>query len=149
MPADPARVVRELEGIRGELRSIAQSLVTVEKQNRVTALMTRIQLKQQRLSSIESQLRSARGEQEGAERDIERLTEIEQSWTAGVGEDPAERLSEEQRQQLGLLRQQKKNFESQVATLRMRIVDLENDFARAQKDILALEETVDEQLGLR
>jgi len=142
---DAAGVVRQLEGIRDELRSIVELLGAVEEQQRVTALMTRIRLKQQRLSSIEGQLRSARAEQEAAEQEIERLTAVEKSWTEGKGEG----LADEERRALELMRQERKNLASRVETLRLRVVELENDLSRAQDEILALEETVDEQLGLR
>jgi len=147
---DSATILRELEGIRGELRSIAKSLQAVEEHHRVTALMTRIQLKQQRLGSLEGQIRSARGEQEATEQEIERLTAVERTWGDPVGDVPAdERQDQEERRGLEVMRQQKKSLESRVETLRMRIVELENDLARVQEDILALEEAVDEQLGLR
>jgi DNA repair exonuclease SbcCD ATPase subunit len=143
--ADAARVVQQLEGIRSELKSIGQLLAAVEEHQRVTALMTRIRLKQQRLSSIEDQLRSARGEREGMEQEIDRLTALERSYDGRDGD----KLGEEERRGLELMRQEKKNLESRVETLRMRTVELENELAGAQKEILALEEAVDELLGLR
>jgi len=147
---DTARVASELAGIRGELRTIAQLLGTVEEHHRVTALMTRIQLKQQRLSSVEGQLHSARAEQEAVEQEIERLAVVERTWADRPGDDATdERLKAEEERQLELMRQQRKSLESRVETLRMRIVELDNDLARVRKEILALEETVDEQLGLR
>jgi hypothetical protein len=112
--------------------------------------MTRIQLKQQRLSSVEGQLRSARGEQEATEQEIERLTAVEATMTDQVGDAPGDgRMAEEERRGLELVRQQKKSLESRVETLRMRIAELENDLALALKDVHALEEAVDEELGLR
>lgn len=147
---DPTGVIGQLEGIRGELENIAGLLRAVEKQQGVMALMARIRLKQQRLSSIESQLRSTRGEQEAAEQEIGRLTAIEESWSQEEdGALSGDGLSEEQRRGLELMRQEKKSLASRVETLRMRVVELENDLARAREDILALEEAVDEQLGLR
>lgn len=147
---DSSGAVGELRGIRDELKAIAQTLGAVEKHQRVAALMTRIQLKQQRLASIEDELRSTRSEQEAAEQEIARLTGIEESWTKEKGEPFSnEGLSEEERRGLEIMRQQKKNLGSRVETLRPRIVELENDLAKARENILTLEETVDAQLGLR
>jgi chromosome segregation ATPase len=148
--ADPSGAVAQLQGIRQELRSIVELLGTLEQHQRVATLMTRIRLKQQRLASIEGELRAARGEQEDAEQEITRLTAIEESWTSedreALGDDAAK---EAERRELELLRQERKSRAVRVETLRTRIVELENDLAGVQEDILALEETVDDQLGLR
>ena len=149
--AHSAAVVGQLEGIRGELRSIAQLLGSLEKHQRVTALMARMRPKQERLAAIEGRLLSARGEREDVKRELEQLTGIEQAWMAETDGDLSrgDAPSEHERRQVEMLRQQKKILASRVDTLDLRIVELENDLSRARDDILALEQTVDEQLGLR
>jgi hypothetical protein len=142
-------IAEQLEGIRGELKTIARLLGAVEGHQRVGALIARIGLKQQRLASIEGRLRSTRDEQESLEQEIERLTAIEQSWTEGLDEALDDGLSEDERRGLEMMRQEKKSVENRVETLRLRVVELENDLMRAQEDVLALEEIVDERLGLR
>jgi len=148
--AEANAVAAQLEGIRGELKSIVQLLGSVEEHQQLSVLMTRIRLKQERMMAIEGELRSARGEHEAAEREAKRIEGIERSWTQGLDDalEPKE-LDENERRQLDLMREEKKSLESRAEVLRLRIVELENDVARAQDDIRALEETVDERLGLR
>lgn len=143
-------VAAELQGIRAELRGIGELLRKVEEHQHVQTLLSRIRLEQERLSSIESQLRSARGEQEATEQEIDRLTTVEESWTRRDSEllGGAE-LTEEERQGMELIRHQRRALASRVETLRGRIVELENQLAAVEREILALEEVVDGRLGLR
>ena len=138
---DTGPVVTQLEGIRAELKSISQ----------VTLLMTRIRLKQQRLGALESQLREARGHQEEMEQEIEHMEAIAQSYFEGhdSGDFDADPLNDTQQKELEFMRQQKSNLQTRLQTQRAVVIDLENDLMRAREDVLALEETVDEQLGLR
>ena len=148
--ADTPGLVGQLQAIRSELRGIADRLGSVEEQQRLVALVGRIQLKQQRLSTIEGQLRSARGEQEANEQEIERLDAVLDSWPkTKEGRVVDDERGGEERRQLELMQQSRKSLGARVETLRLRIVELDNELARGQRDLLALEETVDERLGLR
>ena len=144
-------VVTQLEGIRAELKAISQLLQTLEKHQQVTLLMTRIRLKQQRLSLLESQLREARGHQEDLEQTLENMEAIEKSYYEGLEGDEfdVDPANDTQQKELEYMRQQKSNLEKRLQGQRATTIDLENDLMRAREDVLALEETVDEQLGLR
>jgi hypothetical protein len=146
--SDP--VVRELGGIREELRALARLLEGLRGGQEVAALLTRLQLKQQRLSPIESLLRSARSEEEAVEQEIERLSAHERTMLDGVGADGGDEApSNTARQELAVLREQKTILSNRAEALRSRVVEYENDLASALKDLQALEDAVDEHLGLR
>lgn len=143
-------VVMQLKGIRAELSSISKLLQTLEQHQQVTLLMTRIRLKQQRLSLLESQLREARGKQQDLEQEIEQLETVEQSYVDSMNrEEFGTEESETIQGEIEFLRRQRGNVETRLQTQRATVIDLENDLMRAREDVLALEETVDEQLGLR
>jgi len=143
-------VVTQLEGIRAELGSISQLLQTLEKHQQVTLLMTRIRLKQQRLSLLESQLREARNDQTNLEQELEHLETVEASYLTGLERDDfGTEDSEVMRGEIEFLRRQKTNVETRLEAQRAAVIELENVLGRAREDVLALEETVDEQLGLR
>lgn len=148
---EAGEVVTQLDGIRIELKTISQLLQTFEKHQQVTLLMTRIRLKQQRLSLLESQLREARGNQENMEQELEHMEVVENSYFEGLDRDDfgAEPPDDAMQKELEFIRQQKKNLESRLQGQRAAVIELENELARAREDVLALEETVDEQLGLR
>ena len=59
------------------------------------------------------------------------------------------RLTRKFRGELEYLRREKTNVETRLEAQRATVIELENDLMRAREDVLALEETVDEQLGLR
>ena len=129
-----------------------RSLVEILKELR---LLTNQQLnqvlKQQRLSALESQLREARSHQEEMEQEIEHMEAIAQSYFEGrdSGDFDADPLNDTQQKELEFMRQQKSNLQTRLQAQRATVIDLENDLMRAREDVLALEETVDEQLGLR
>ena len=143
-------VVTQLEGIRAELGSISQLLQTLEKHQQVTLLMQRIRLKQQRLSLLETRLQDARDDEQDLGQEIEQLESIAQSYAEGLnagdfGDDGQEGLQQE----LEFLGRQRSSAETRLEAQRANVIELENDLMRAREDVLALEETVDEQLGLR
>jgi chromosome segregation ATPase len=147
---DVAPVVDQLEGIRVELKAISRYLQLLEEHQQVTLLMTRIRLKQQRLSLLESRVQSARNEQQYIEEEIEQLQTVEQSYFEDVERDEfGTEESEARQQELSYLRQQKRNLQSRLEAQRARVIELENDLMQAREDVLALEEAVDERLGLR
>jgi hypothetical protein len=112
--------------------------------------LTRLQLKQQRLSPIESLLRSARSEEEAVVQEIERLSAHERTMLDGVGADGGDEApSNAARQELAVLREQKTILSNRAEALRSRVVEYENELASALKDLQALEDAVDEHLGLR
>ena len=152
-PADDeiGPVVTQLEGIRVELKAISGLLQTLEKHQQVTLLMTRIRLKQQRLSRLESQVEEARHEEGYLGEEIEHLEMVEKSYFEDLDGDSfsAEPSNEAQQKELEFMRQQRSNLEARREALRARAIEAENDLMRAREEVLALEETVDKQLGLR
>jgi len=148
---EAGEVVTQLDGIRSELKSISQLLQTLEKHQQVTLLMTRIRLKQQRLSLLESQLREARDNQENMEQELEHMAAVEKSYfeSPDSGEFGSEPPDEAMQKELEYMRQRKANLQTRLEGQRATVIELENELMRARRDVLALEETVDEQLGLR
>jgi chromosome segregation ATPase len=142
-------VAKQLEGIRVELQAIAGYLETLEQHQQVSMLMTRIRLKQQRLALLESQLTETRADREKIEQEIEQFEAVEQSFVSGLDRDDLSDDADVLRGELELLRQRKSNLESRLEAKRIAIIELENELMRAREDVLALEETVDERLGLR
>lgn len=147
--AESDSVIEQLAGIRDELRSISTLLAAAGRHQEVTALMTRIRLKQQSLSSIETELRDRQAEKDGVQQEIEQLTAVAESWSGSLDERLSAETQSEDKRQLELLRRQLENFKARTEGLGLRIVELENDLARAREEVAALEETVDERLGLR
>jgi len=147
--AGAPELARQLEGIRAELHGIAELLATVERHQEVMTLMTRIRLKQQGLASREADLRNAQSELENLEQQLEMLAGLERSWSDERTDGLVEAEAESVRQQRELVRQRTESLEGRKKVLDMRVVELENELARARDDVAALEEIVDDRLGLR
>jgi len=150
-PADPAiAIVRELAAIRGELHGISEMLSAMQQQQQLSALMARLQVKQSRAADIEGELRGVRSERDGQQAQLDELKAMEEAWfdniDARAGNDEER---DAMRRQMEMLQQKKKIIEERIENLRLRGVELENNLSRAQEDVQALEEAVDERLGLR
>ena len=143
-PTDP--LIDELAGIRSELGAIVELLGALERHEATNALMARLRLKEARVSAAEASLKSAQDEVDQIGQEVAQLTMMEESF---FEESNDRQLTDPERRQLEMLLNQRQAMSERAEALRPRIVELENELARAQNDLKALEEAVDERLGLR
>jgi len=137
----------ELAGMRRSLHEISLLLSAALDQQEMSVLMTRIELKQRRLQPLEVSLRGARGSLESVKDERSHLTDMIEMMREEAGKDTPDAESLKPEVERG--RKQLDRLAEREATLRQRIIELEDDLARNQEDIATLEEMVDERLGLR
>lgn len=148
--SDASHAARELAGIRVQLDRIAALLEEVGTSQQLQALMTRIRLKQQRLSSAESAMRTARTELRNVRDEIGSLAAVQESWRREFDTMMEEGLErDERRRELAMLEARQEQLEVREEELVLRVTEAEDDFAEAREDIEILEASVDERLGLR
>jgi chromosome segregation ATPase len=138
---------QELAGMRRSLDEISLLLAATLDQHQVAVLMTRIELKQRRMSPLEEHLQRTRDERDGMQQNRAQMIDMEETIRAEVGE------SEEEQQQMRLdlahFQREMDRMDDRIAVLDQRIIELEDDLSRNQDDIAVLEEMVDERLDLR
>ena len=138
---------QELAGMRRSLDEISLLLAATLDQHQVAVLMTRIELKQRRMSPLEEHLQRTRDERDGMQQSRAQMIDMEETIRAEVGE------SEEEQQQMRLdlahFQREMDRMDDRIAVLDQRITELEDDLSRNQDDIAILEEIVDERLELR
>lgn len=140
----------ELHRLNQTLKEIADLLRQHLERQETEVFLRRLDLSYQRLAPLENELRSARSEKESVASEQENLTNMLAS-----AEEQIERESSTLEVDSGT-QQMKREVEARIEQLKkqewqveQRIVDLENRLARRQEDVQALEEWIDERLGLR
>ena len=100
--------------------------------------------------NLERELRAIRDNREGVGEELKGMRMMLEDWEREKhDQDPALPEDEDFDRELRRLRQNIELMEEREATLDLRIIELDNDLARSRSDIRILEESVDEQLGLR
>ena len=143
-------LVQELAGIRQSLTYISTLLDSVLQQQGIDVLMKRLQLKESRIAPLERELRAVRDDREALGEEVKRMRVMLEDWEREAQDrDPSLPEDEDMNRELLRLRRNIEFMEEREATLYLRIIELDNDLSRSRSDIRILEESVDEQLGLR
>jgi chromosome segregation ATPase len=151
-PAPPEQVSpqEELRRLNATLREIADLLRQHLERQETDVFLRRLDLSYQRLAPLENELRSARSEKEGVAAEMENMAhmlaaaeeQIEQESSVLEGDDGSQRMKREIEARVEQLKRREWQLEQQI-------VELENRLARRLEDVQALEEWIDERLGLR
>jgi chromosome segregation ATPase len=149
-PPEEVSPQEELRRLNATLREIADLLRQHLERQETDVFLRRLDLSYQRLAPLENELRSARSEKEGVAAEAENLAsmlasaeeQIEQESSVLEVDDGSQRMKREIEARVEQLRRREWQLEQQI-------VELENRLARRLEDVQALEEWIDERLGLR
>ena len=138
---------RELAGMRRSLHEITILLAAALDHQELSVLMSRMELKQRRLQPLEAALDSARKERQGLTDEASHLADMLEMFREEAGENSTD--TEALQGEILRGRKRQDRLAERVAALDLRIIELEDDLARNEEDIIMLEEMVDARLGLR
>ena len=153
-PADDQTtfLLEEVAGLNRSLEEIATLLSLLLKQQHVDILIKRIELKERRLSPLQSELRGTQDERTSVQEEIKGLeafrkeTERQLDEQAQTGLDT---LDSDERRMLREMELRSERLTERLERLDQRAIELENDFAASREEITILDEMLAEQLGLR
>ncbi len=138
---------QELSGMRRSLDELVALVAATLDQQQMSVLMRRIELKQRGLQPLQTSLDRARRDREAMQEEHRELTGMEDMFRRNL--DPDDPDSQNMRMQLQQMTQRIENLMESMESLDLRIIELEDDLADEQNDILILVDMVDERLGLR
>jgi len=153
--SDDAGLSVELRRLDATLGRLVQLLERRLESGNAAVLMQRVQLMTSRMAPLEQELREARDEHAGQERELDDLeiaalsfeTQVERDVEEGQIEEEQARTLLEQQQQV--LDQRKKQIEDRLWAARQRVIVLEQKLEARRTEIETWEGEIDRALGLR
>lgn len=152
-PPAPGRTLQqEMAEVNRTLREIVDLMRLSLERHELDVLIRRLELYSRSLAPREQELRRAQANKESVEQELERM----EAFMAQLEEEMARDAETGLEAPDSGLERQRADFETHQKLLKdrrwnleQRIIELENDLTDRRRQIEALEEVVDERLGLR